>query len=186
MFPMSSRKRAKRRFRRVRFQTPSSVSFLALSELRGEHSASSSQPNYLCAKANSPSFWQNSPSLPQNSVSSLLRNSPIQTAFHPFPIKPPSAGTWIICWKIQTQMQRERPTLQKPRCIHILREIAPRVRQVIDIFGYCELQCQECGEVLVTNFMTICPGENLQASLPPKNPPQTSPSKTSNFTTVYF
>ena len=29
-------------------------------------------PYYLCAKANSRSFSQNSPSLPQNSVSSLL------------------------------------------------------------------------------------------------------------------
>ena len=138
--------------------------FLALTEFRGEHSASSFQPNFLCAKANSPSFWQNSPSLPQNSLSSLFRNSTLETVFHPFPIKPPSAGTWIICWKIQTQSQRERPTLRKTRCIHILREIALRVRQVTNVFGYCELQCQECGEVLVTNVMTIFPGENLQES----------------------
>ena len=41
---------------------------------------------FLCAKANSPSFWQNSPSLPQNSVSSLLRNSTLETVFRPFPI----------------------------------------------------------------------------------------------------
>ena len=42
---------------------------------------------YLCAKANSPSFLQNSPSLPQNSVSSLFRNSTHETVFRPFPIK---------------------------------------------------------------------------------------------------
>ena len=34
---------------------------------------------YLCAKANSPS-------LPQNSVSSLFRNSTLETVFRPFPI----------------------------------------------------------------------------------------------------
>ena len=40
---------------------------------------------YLCAKANSPSFYsQNSQSLPQNSWSSLLRNSTLEAAFRPF------------------------------------------------------------------------------------------------------
>ena len=34
---------------------------------------------YLLAKANSPSFAQKSPSLPQNSVSSLLRKSTLET-----------------------------------------------------------------------------------------------------------
>ena len=66
------------RFRGVRFQTPNSVSFLGLTEFRGAN---------FCAKANSPSFSQNSPSLPQNSVSSLLRNSTLETVFRPFPIK---------------------------------------------------------------------------------------------------
>ena len=40
---------------------------------------------YLCANANSPSFSQNSPSLLQNSVSSLFRNSTLETVFRPFP-----------------------------------------------------------------------------------------------------
>ena len=40
---------------------------------------------YLCANAHSPSFWQNSPSLPQNSASSLLRNSTLETVFRPIP-----------------------------------------------------------------------------------------------------
>ena len=53
------------RFWRARFQTPSSVSFLAI--LRSAFS--------LCVTANSPSFSQNSLSLPQNSVNSLLSNS---------------------------------------------------------------------------------------------------------------
>ena len=34
---------------------------------------------FLCAKANSPSFLQKSPTLPQNSVSSLFRNSALET-----------------------------------------------------------------------------------------------------------
>ena len=52
----------------------------ALTELRAKNSVSSSQPIYgptifVCAKANSLSFSQNSPtvSLPEDSVSSLLR-----------------------------------------------------------------------------------------------------------------
>ena len=36
---------------------------------------------YLCAKANSPSFSQNSTRLPQNSVSSVFRNSTLETVF---------------------------------------------------------------------------------------------------------
>ena len=62
------------RFRRVRFQTPSSVSFLALTEFRGENSVSSSQPIICVIKRTHRDFSQNSPSfetvLPQNSVSS--------------------------------------------------------------------------------------------------------------------
>ena len=41
---------------------------------------------YLCEKANSPSLSQNSPSLPQNSVSSVFRNSTLETVFRPFPM----------------------------------------------------------------------------------------------------
>ena len=41
----------------------------------------------LCAKANSLSASQNSPSLPQNSVSSLFRKSTLKTVFCPFPKK---------------------------------------------------------------------------------------------------
>ena len=40
---------------------------------------------YLCAKTNSPSFPRKSPSLPQNSVSSLFRNSTLEKVFRPFP-----------------------------------------------------------------------------------------------------
>ena len=75
-------------FRRARFQTPSSVSCLALTVFWGEDSVSSSQPiPYLCEKANSPSFSQNSLSLLQNSVRSLFRNSTLETVFHQFPIE---------------------------------------------------------------------------------------------------
>ena len=40
---------------------------------------------YLCAKANSLSSSQKSPSLVQNSVSSLFRNSTLEAEFRPFP-----------------------------------------------------------------------------------------------------
>ena len=38
---------------------------------------------YLCANATSPSCWQNSPSLLQNSVSSFFRNSTLEAVFCP-------------------------------------------------------------------------------------------------------
>ena len=56
------------RFRRVRFQTPSSVSFLDLAEFRVVSSVSSSQPI----------VWQNSPSLPQKPVRLSEFSSPKQ------------------------------------------------------------------------------------------------------------
>ena len=43
----------------------------------------------MSAKANSPSFWQNSPISPQNSVSSLLQNSTLETVFCPLPLTGP-------------------------------------------------------------------------------------------------
>ena len=70
----------------------STVSNTELSEFFGAHWVPESElseflPAYfLCAKANSPSFSQDSPSLPQNSMSSLLRNSTLETVFRPFPI----------------------------------------------------------------------------------------------------
>ena len=66
------------RVRRVQFETPSPVISLALTEFWGErmNSVSSSQP-VLCAITNSPS-------LPQNSVSSLCRSSTLETVFRPF------------------------------------------------------------------------------------------------------
>ena len=56
--PFSLSKLGRLRFRRARFQTLSSASAFALTEFRGESSVSSFQPN-------SPSFSQNSPSLPK-------------------------------------------------------------------------------------------------------------------------
>ena len=69
----------------------STVSKTELSEFFGAHRVPGSELSeflsayYLCGKANSPSFSQNSPSLPLNSVSSLLRNSTLETVFRPFP-----------------------------------------------------------------------------------------------------
>ena len=73
------------RFRGVRLQTPNSVSLSGLTEFRGGELSEFLSAYYLCAKAKSPSFSQNSPSLPQNSVSSLFRNSTLETVFRPFP-----------------------------------------------------------------------------------------------------
>ena len=69
----------------------STVSNTELSEFFWPHRVPGSELSeflsayYLCARANSPSFSQNSPSLPQNSVSSLFRNSTLETVFRPFP-----------------------------------------------------------------------------------------------------
>ena len=71
-------------FRRARFQTPNSVSFSGLTEFQGGELSELFSAHYLCAKANSPSFSRNSPSLPQNSVSSLFRNSTLETVVRPF------------------------------------------------------------------------------------------------------
>ena len=65
------------RFRRARFRARNSVSILALTESWGESWVCSSH----LAKAKSRRSSRNSPSLSQNSVSSLLRNS----ALRPFP-----------------------------------------------------------------------------------------------------
>ena len=51
---------------------------------------SSSQPIICVPKQIPPSFSQNSPSLPQNSVSSLFRNSTLETVFRPFPSHAPT------------------------------------------------------------------------------------------------
>ena len=56
------------RFWGVRFQTPSSVSFFGAHWVPGSELSEFLSAYYLCAKANSPSFSQNSPSLPRNSV----------------------------------------------------------------------------------------------------------------------
>ena len=56
------------RFRRVRFQTPNSVSFSGLTEFRGASSVSSSQPTIYVPKRTHRVFRRASPSLPENSV----------------------------------------------------------------------------------------------------------------------
>ena len=57
------------------------IRFRRVGEFLGESSVSSSQP-IICVRANSPSFSQ-----PKNSVSSLFRNSALETVFRPFPAK---------------------------------------------------------------------------------------------------
>ena len=75
---------------------------------------------YLCAKANSAIFSQNSPSLSQNSgsVSSLLRNSTLETVFRPFPIMEnpnPKVGCDLGTYMVK------RNSVQKVHCDYLLR-----------------------------------------------------------------
>ena len=72
----------------------STVSNTELSELIGPHCVPEREIElseflsayYLCAKAKSPSMSQNSPSLLENSVSSLFQNSTLETVFRSLPI----------------------------------------------------------------------------------------------------
>ena len=70
----------------------STVSNTELNEFFCAHRAPKRELNellsayYLCAKTNSQSFSQHRPSLPQNSVSALFRNSTLRTVYRPFPI----------------------------------------------------------------------------------------------------
>ena len=76
------------RFRGVRFQTPNSVSFLGLPEFRGANSVSSSQP-IICVPKRTHRVSRRThrvcPKTQWGSVSSLLRNSTLETAFRPLP-----------------------------------------------------------------------------------------------------
>ena len=72
------------RFRRVRFQTPSCVSF-GPRRAPGRELSEFLLAYYLCAKPNSPSFWQKSPSLPYNSVRLSEFSSPKQYSRNSIP-----------------------------------------------------------------------------------------------------
>ena len=76
-------------FRRIRFETPSSVSCIALTEFRGENSVCSSQPIICVTKQTHRvprrTHWV-CPKTQWGSVSFLLRNSTLETVFHPIPI----------------------------------------------------------------------------------------------------
>ena len=58
--------------------------------------------------------------------------------------------------------------------------------EVTNFFASCELLCEECGEVSVTNFKPIFLGNNWQEILPPKNLPHTSLSSFWIFITLNF
>ena len=72
------------RFRGVRFQTPNSVSFGGLTEFRGANSVSSSQP-IICVPKRTHRVLRRThrvcPETQWGSVSSLLRNSTLETVF---------------------------------------------------------------------------------------------------------
>ena len=73
-------------FRRVRFQTPNSVSFLGLTEFRGVNSVSSSRP-IICVPQRTHRVSRRTHRVCRKtqwgSVSSLLRNSTLETVFPP-------------------------------------------------------------------------------------------------------
>ena len=80
----TTRRRAEYGFGKYGFKHQTHRVFLfALAEFWGESSVSSCRP-VLYAKANSPNFSQNSPSLPKNSVFSLPKQY-LETVFRPFP-----------------------------------------------------------------------------------------------------
>ena len=66
-------------------RTPNSVNFLALTEFRGESSVSSSALYVCVCQCELTEFLKDSPSLPQNSVSSLFGNSTLEIVFLTFP-----------------------------------------------------------------------------------------------------
>ena len=72
------------RFRGARFQTPNSVSFSGLTEFRGANSVNSSQPIICVPKRTHRVFRRTHRVCPKTqwgSVSSLLRNSTLETVF---------------------------------------------------------------------------------------------------------
>ena len=73
------------RFRRARFQTPSSVSFSGLAEFRGANSVSSFQPIICVQTRTHRVFSQNSPSWPQHSVRLSEFSSPKQYSRNSIP-----------------------------------------------------------------------------------------------------
>ena len=88
IFGPSGSETGRKRFRRARFQTPSSVSFFGAHRVPGRELSEFLLAYHLCAKANSPSFSQNSPSCHKTqwgSVSYLLRTSTLEIVFRPFP-----------------------------------------------------------------------------------------------------
>ena len=74
---------------KVRFETPSSVSFFALAEFRGESSVRSSRPLICCVPKRTHRVFRRTHRVCRRtqwgSVSSLLRNSTFETVFRPFP-----------------------------------------------------------------------------------------------------
>ena len=83
--------------RQAEYGSGNTVSKTELSEFLGPHQVSEREKvskrelseflsaYHLCTTATSPTFSKNSPMLPQNSVSSLLRNSTLEPEFRPCP-----------------------------------------------------------------------------------------------------
>ena len=81
-----------------------------------------SEPVIRVPKRNSwsPSSSKNSPSLWQNSVSSLFQNSTLETVFCPFPWKPTLLRTWLF-WLVRLcgSVPRRPPSGRGSFCMHM-------------------------------------------------------------------
>ena len=84
------------RFRRARFETPSSVSFFCPHRVPGGELSEFLSAYFLCQSELTEFFPQNSPSLPQNSVSSPVRNGTLETVFCLFPKLPQTSATFVF------------------------------------------------------------------------------------------
>ena len=93
---------------------PNTVSESTVSNTElGEFSFSQRVPGRELSEFLSPSSLQNSPSLPQNSVSSLFQNSTLETVFRPFPQSAENDPCWT---KKSTPFPRESANL--PHCTY--------------------------------------------------------------------
>ena len=74
-------------FRRAQFQTPSSVSFFYAHRVPGRELSEFLSAYFLCAKANSPSFFSRTHQVCPKTQWVLFRNSTLETVFRLFPKK---------------------------------------------------------------------------------------------------
>ena len=123
------------RFRRVRFQTSNSVSFLVLTELLSEFLSA----HHSCAKAGSPSSSQSSPSSLQNSVISLFRSSTLETVLRPFS-RYRLEGIFSFFWATAFFAKKAKTEMRHFCIKHYKTRYTPEKRDRIKIQGMVSIQ----------------------------------------------